>query len=99
MRWVALACVLVVGCDRLFALDPLPDVAKDGGGDGRDAQRDATEVVSDVPLDCPGDFTYIASAHSYYKFVAMTTDWYAARTLQLGDSRADRPGAMGAISA
>lgn len=71
--------MLASGCDRLFAIDRLPDVASDGGDDDRDAKRDATDAPPDVPLECPGDFTYIASAHSYYKVVPTVTDWYTAR--------------------
>ena len=69
--------MLAAGCDRLFAIDRLPDVTHDAG-DVHDAERDATVTV-DAPLECPGDFTYIASAHSYYKVVPTVTDWYAAR--------------------
>ena len=73
---VALACLLLAGCDQLWNLDHI-DTHDDAG-------RDATVsdgIASDAPSDasaCPSTFTYNPVSQTYY-LLGPTADWFTAR--------------------
>jgi lectin-like protein len=75
---IALACLLLAGCDRLFYLDRLPDVEIDAStiSDG------AVDMAVDAsPLVCPGDFTFLPETRTYYRVIQQPTMWPVAREL------------------